>query len=112
VLVANNLPEFGTDLVAALTTLNVNDLAHCKEKRKRLYMIHIPVTIFVLMSQIPSHSQSSPRVAAFCTLALVRALGLRYDFSRSSSHCHHTSRADGIQRPIADVDMCTSVNQR
>jgi hypothetical protein len=32
VLVANDLPKLGTDLVAALTTLNVNDLAHCLEK--------------------------------------------------------------------------------
>jgi hypothetical protein len=28
VLIANDLPELGTDLVTALTTLNVNDFAH------------------------------------------------------------------------------------
>ena len=32
VLIANNLPELGTDLIAALTTLNVNDFAHCERR--------------------------------------------------------------------------------
>ena len=29
VFVRNDLPEFGTDLVTALSSLNVNDLSHC-----------------------------------------------------------------------------------
>jgi hypothetical protein len=29
VLVADNLPELGSDLVSALASLNVNDFAHC-----------------------------------------------------------------------------------
>ena len=29
VLVGDDLPEFGTDLVTALTTLDVNDFSHC-----------------------------------------------------------------------------------
>ena len=32
VLVGDDLPELGTDLVTALTTLNVNDFSHCKKK--------------------------------------------------------------------------------
>jgi hypothetical protein len=32
VLIGDDLPELGTDLVAALAALNVNDLTHCCEK--------------------------------------------------------------------------------
>jgi hypothetical protein len=34
VLVADDLPELGTDLVAALTTLDMNDLSHCNENNR------------------------------------------------------------------------------
>lgn len=36
VLVADNLPELGADLVAALASLNVKDLSHCWEKEENL----------------------------------------------------------------------------
>jgi hypothetical protein len=34
-LVADHLPELGTDLVTALTTLDMNDLTHLLRKRNR-----------------------------------------------------------------------------
>jgi len=36
VLVGDNLPELGSDLVAALATLDVNDLSHFNMKNKKV----------------------------------------------------------------------------
>ena len=77
VLIADNLPELGTNLVTALTSLDMNDLTHASFDLFSTRPASVPLRVIIIVARVPSKSSTFRFVAENIFSTLCRLTGIR-----------------------------------